>query len=437
GHRIGPYRVQLSMATGTHRSRIALASATLACLSVATSALAQAGGGSHAGMDHDSSSHANDSLYSLGARGIALATVASPALNGRSAREGYLTQPMLMGRFNPAGGRVVVEAMVNFEGLTLERGELNAGIYGEGYVDRRHPHTYLHELVATLTGEVKSSRFSITVGKGFVAFGTDDPMSRPFVKYPLNHHLAQILERAVVSGAVRYGPLSMELARFNGDEPESPGDFPNGKRLWDSWAVRGTLLPRAGWELQTSVAEVKSPEVAQGGGLDQRKLSASLRYQPASTRYGLVEWARTADRESGRTAFAFASALAEGAISRGRVTIAVRAERTERPEEERLGDLFRTPRPHSDFNILGRTRWDVLTGGISADVLRKRPWIVAPFIEVSTQHASSIARPAVFDPREFYGASRLWSFSAGVRLAAGMLHSRMGRYGAAVADHRN
>jgi hypothetical protein len=39
----------------------------------------------------------------------------------------------------------------------------------------------------------------------------------------------------------------------------------------------------------------------------------------------------------------------------------------------------------------------------------------------------------VFDPATFYGAARLWSFSLGVRLGAGMTHSRMGRYGVAAA----
>ena len=38
---------------------------------------------------------------------------------------------------------------LDFEGLTLDRGQLNPGAYGEGYADRRHPHTYLHEAMAS------------------------------------------------------------------------------------------------------------------------------------------------------------------------------------------------------------------------------------------------------------------------------------------------
>jgi hypothetical protein len=43
-------------------------------------------------------------------------------------------------------------------------------------------------------------------------------------------------------------------------------------------------------------------------------------------------------------------------------------------------------------------------------------------------------RPSFFVPRDFYGDNRMWSISAGVRLRAGALHPRMGRYGAAVAE---
>jgi hypothetical protein len=39
----------------------------------------------------------------------------------------------------------------------------------------------------------------------------------------------------------------------------------------------------------------------------------------------------------------------------------------------------------------------------------------------------------VFVPREFYGASALWSLSAGVRLHAGAMRARMGRYGVLAA----
>jgi hypothetical protein len=45
-------------------------------------------------------------------------------------------------------------------------------------------------------------------------------------------------------------------------------------------------------------------------------------------------------------------------------------------------------------------------------------------------------RPAGFDPRQFYGASTIWSLSAGAKLSFDMRHMRMGRYGAATTEQR-
>ena len=51
-------------------------------------------------------------------------------------------------------------------------------------------------------------------------------MVRPFEKYPINHHLSQILERVVAVGAVQRDPFIAELGTFNGDEPLGPGTSP-------------------------------------------------------------------------------------------------------------------------------------------------------------------------------------------------------------------
>lgn len=181
-----------------------------------------------------------------------------------------------MAMYKAPGNVFTFNGMLNFEGLTIERGELSPGIWGEGYIDRRHPHTYLHEAVvsAQTPREVLGGTASLTFGKGFASFGTDDPMVRPFIKYPVNHHLAQILERVVLIGAIRRGPLTAEYSRFNGDEPQSPSDAPNLERFGDSWAVRATLHLNAA-EIQSSMARVVSPENASGGGQDQRKVSVA------------------------------------------------------------------------------------------------------------------------------------------------------------------
>lgn len=387
----------------------------------------------HAGHDMSQDS-AQGPTVSAGVGGIVLGTIALPGINNRTLAEGYLSQPVVMAMLATPRQRFVADLTLNFEGSTLDRGELNAGMHGEGYVDRRHPHTLVHELIGTGNFTLRPLRMSLTAGKGFVPFGTDDPMSRPFVKFPVNHHLAQLLERGLISVAIGSGPFIIEGALFNGDEPASAYDLPNWDRFGDSWSARITARPVERLELQGSLARVESPEIGQGGGLDHRKQSVSVRYESGRT-YVLAEWARTRAGEGDATAFTFNSALAEGSVRLWRLSVAGRAERTERPEEERALNPFRTPRPHSDLGIIGTTRWDVLSLAVSGPLPSYRKIRGNPFIEVSTQKPVATTRPAVFIPKDFYGKSRLWSFSIGIRLGVGMKHDRMGRYGAAATHH--
>ncbi|HXE58741.1 MAG TPA: hypothetical protein VNK43_12130 [Gemmatimonadales bacterium] len=333
------------------------------------------------------------------------------------------------------GGRFAVRGSFNLDGWTVPDGELAIGVWGEGFVDRRHPHTYVHELL--LVGrDLLGSRdgrldLSLALGKGFVPFGTDDPMSRPPLRYPVNHHLSQILERALALGAARYGPVVAEAAVFNGDEPDRPGRWPNLHRFGDSWAARLTVHPVDRLELQLSHADVFSPEHRPGGGIEQTKWSASARWSGPLRGvpvYGLVEWARTS--EAGGF-FEFETVLVEGAIRIGPHRPYYRLERTERPEEHRAFDLFRSPRPHIENVILGVTRWTIHTLGYRHDV---RPRLgaleLAPFVEASFARAAKVD-DGVFDPETFYGRDRFWSASLGVRIGWGMDGHRMGRYGAA------
>ena len=109
-------------------------------------------------------------------------------------------------------------------------------------------------------------------------------------------------------------------------------------------------------------------EVPAGGGLTQKKWSASGRYQ-SKVLYGLAEYAHTQEIESGRDAFAFRSVLAEGSVTRNLFSIAARIEQTDRAEEERTSNLFRTQRPPSDLSILGRTRWTIATVNATGKVI--------------------------------------------------------------------
>ncbi len=373
----------------------------------------------------------------VGAQAIGVVTRESPAIHERDLTEGYLTQPILMANATLLSDALELRGTLDLEGLTMKRGELNAGILGEGYIDRRHPHTYLHEMVVSAKRTFGDNGVSMTLGKGFAPFGTDDPMARPFEKYPINHHLAHILERAVAIGALRTGRVIVEAGLFNGDEPESPGDVPNRDRYWDSWSARVTLVPFPQAELQTSYARVRSPENAQGGGADQHKQSASIRLEDAQhSGYGLLEWARTADYVGSTRTFAFASLLAETWARYGIASGALRFELTERPDEPRLTDEFRTPLPATDLTIAGRSRWTIITARVAVSVPLAKVVRLEPFAEVARIRVTPTLRPSGFDPTQFYGSSRIWSFSLGASIQLGMSHMRMGRYGVATTAMR-
>jgi hypothetical protein len=323
---------------------------------------------------------------------------------------------------------------LNLEGLTIPEGELALGDWGEGFVDRRHPHTYLHEAVLTYNQEFVSGarpvRVSISAGKGFAPFGTDDPMSRPVLRYPVNHHLAQILERAVAILGVRAGPILLEGGLFNGDEPEGPGQWPELSRFGDSWSARATLLASRSLEFQGSYAEVHSPEHRPGFGSDQQKWNASGRWDGMIQRfpvYGLVEWARTSEAEG---FFLFHSFLAEGAGTLGHNRLYYRFERTERPEEERGVRRFRSHRPIFENSILGITRWTIHTAGYGVQFQPWQAFTTFPFLEVSYGRIAKVGE-GLFDPQSLYGKTSFWSISLGARLNVGMAMHRMGRYGVA------
>lgn len=360
------------------------------------------------------------------AQGIPSLTQANPVPGGGNLEEVRLLQPVAMGDVG-AGAGIRGRLTLNFENWTLPEGELAVGNAGEGFMDRRHPHTVVHEAVAWGVLHGGAWRGSITAGKGFVPFGTDDPMSRPFVRYPVNHHLAQVLERAVLAGGVRRGPVAVEASLFNGDEPESPTQWPNWSRFGDSWSLRLTLFPVQGVEVQGSFADVASPEHRGGAGLAQRKWSSAVRLERQVGRvgaYALVEWAQTDEGD----AFTFTSVLAEGAARLGRHRLGYRFERTSRPEEERLFDNpFRSVRPHLDDNIIGMTRWTLHTVHYEARLNAGQVGLT-PYVEVTVGSVADLVN-GVFNVQDFYGSTSMQGLLAGLRVDVGGVMGRMGRYG--------
>ncbi len=59
-------------------------------------------------------------------------------------------QPMIMAHAGAFSNRIRLVGTLNLEGLTIPDGELTLGDWGEGFIDRRHPHTYVHELMLSV-----------------------------------------------------------------------------------------------------------------------------------------------------------------------------------------------------------------------------------------------------------------------------------------------
>jgi hypothetical protein len=373
---------------------------------------------------------------SVGAQATPVWTRADPSAGGPARSELRVVAPIAFATAHLAGGRLMLHAMLNGEGVTMPGGHLSTGVWGEGFIDRRHPHTWLHEFVATVQDAVRlpaGISWSLSAGKGFGPFGTEDPMGRPALVFPVNHHWSQILERAVVIAGVRAGPLTIEAGAFNGDEPERWNRWPNWSRFGDSWSARAFVRPGAGLELEVSHARVKSPEHRNGSGLDHTmwNASASLRRSlRAGELYAMAEWSH-ADEEG---AYQYSSVLAEAQLTSSANRLYLRAERTDRPEEQRiLGDDFRSVRPHNENSNLGTTRWTTLTAGFGRRLPKVASVHSEAILEAAHAHVTNVTG-VVFDPRFFYGTNDLWLFSVGIRVAAGAPVHRMGRYGVATAQ---
>ena len=412
-------------------SRAQRTAASLCVLvAVATPCAAQHAG--HEGMTMSAAD--SGAILHVMAQAVPLTTRVDRSPAGGARTETAVTQALVMARAAWWSRRATLAATVDAEGVTMPDGELSLGAFGEGFVDRRHPHTYLHEMMLSGMARVGLVALSLSAGRGFAPFGTDDPMVRPFVKYPINHHLSQILERGIVIGAARLGPAILEGGIFTGEEPQHPSSLPLARRFGDSWSLRGTVIPIAAAELQASYARVSSPEVPNGFGLDQRKRSVSARVASANGRYALVEWARTVERDHARRedAFSYETTLAEGAVPAGAFALALRLEQTDRPEEERLADPFRTARPATDLHIAGITRWRTATIAVAMPGVTWGTVSGVPFVEVSRLAAAARDPRAPFDPEIVYGRTRIWMLTGGVRVRAGAAHARMGRYGVAI-----
>ena len=347
--------------------------------------------------------------------------------------EWYLTQPALMANLESPSRRLVLRTTLNFEGVTLGGGELTYGGWGEGFIDKRHPHTLLHEAMLSWNlREIAGGGLSLSAGKGFAPYGTDDPMSRPGLKYPTNHHLSQVLERWTVNGIWRLAGWSLEAGVFGGAEPEGPYDLSNIRDFPNSWSGRLTRRWTSGagsaaeWEASVSHARVTE---SHGGHEETTGLSnAALRRSgPAGPGmlYGLFEASRS-DPEGSE---GYTSLLAEARYDASRHQPYLRLEYATRPEYARMGpagsdDFFRYDH---DGHATGATRWLIATAAYARQ-LSAYPVSLRPFLEVQ-YHRVRAERGEVPQGRFPGSNSSFWVLSLGARLFLGGGPMRMGSYG--------
>jgi hypothetical protein len=399
--------------------------------------------GQHAGHVADSASVAH-TMWSISAGGgwrllgmaqaYPVVTIGAPGGDGPLRDTGwYLTQPAVMANLESPASRLVIHATLDFEGITQPDGELTFGGWGEGFIDSRHPHTLIHEAMVSLNvWRMSGGSASISAGKGFAPYGTADPMSRPGLKYPTNHHLSQILERWTLNGTFRRGGWSVEAGVFGGAEPEGPYDLSNIESFGDSWSARlawrGTTGARA--DLLEAAASIGSVSEEHESGPETTRLwnvAAWFESAPGPrTVQALVEYSRS-DPEHGDGIF---SMLGEAKLTAGPHEPYARVEYATRPEYARLGapgtgDFFRYDH---DAEAIGTTRW--LIGTLGYGVAATRGMIsVRPFLEAQWSRVKLEEGPAVLEPEALFGDDAFWSLSFGMRVYFGGDPMRMGSYG--------
>ncbi|MGE0158176.1 MAG: hypothetical protein AB7T31_02120 [Gemmatimonadales bacterium] len=343
----------------------------------------------------------------------------------------YLTQPAVMAHAASAGHRVVLHTTLNFEGLTQRNGELTFGGWGEGFIDKRHPHTLLHEMMLSVNAwNVAGGAMSLSAGKGFAPYGTSDPMARPGLKYPTNHHLSQILERWTLDAAWMRAGWIVEAGLFGGQEPDGAYDFSNIESFGDSWSARimrrwgATVTTGAQWEASLSFASVT--EFAHTVQETTHLTNAALQRTGdlgAGRLYVLGEASRSflTDHTD------FYSLLAEARWDDGRRQPYARVELAARPEYEREGaagdeSFFRYDH---EVDPVGRTHWLIVTAAYAQQVTRN-PWSVRPFVEVQHHSVWADLGPSA---GQLFGSTSFWALTLGARLIVGGDPMRMGAYG--------
>jgi hypothetical protein len=180
--------------------------------------------------------------------------------------------------------------------LLLAAGETADG--AQTLVDRQHPHDLFMELSASYSRAVSQtdSLFVYAGLPGEPAFGPPAFMHRLAAQdspeAPITHHWLDSthITFGVLTAGWIHRDWKLEASRFKGREPDQHRYDIEQPRL-DSSAARVSWNPSAAWSLQTSWAELHSPE-ALSPGADETRWSASAIYTRVVGDNGL--WSSTA-----------------------------------------------------------------------------------------------------------------------------------------------
>lgn len=259
---------------------------------------------------------------------------------------------MLMGMAQrPLGdaGTLQLRAMLSPDPLMGKRGYpllLASGETADGVtplVDRQHPHDLFMELSASYSRKLSDHDSVFVYGglPGEPAFGPPAFMHRMSImdspEAPISHHWldsTHITFGVVTAGFIHDG-WKLEASRFHGREPdEHRYNIETG--ALDSTAVRVSWNPTASWSLQTSWADVKSPEQLDPDE-NETKWSASAIYTVPFGDDGWWSttgaWGRRSSGQEDLDAWVLESAVRPNAAW----TVFARAERTENNELTSVG----------------------------------------------------------------------------------------------------
>jgi hypothetical protein len=203
-----------------------------------------------------------------------------------------------------AGGTFGLRAMLSPDPLMGKSGYpllLAAGETADGrtpLVDRQHPHDLFMELAATYSHPVgdQDSLFVYAGLPGEPAFGPPAFMHRgsgmDSPEAPITHHWLDSthITFGVVTAGWVHDTWKLEGSRFRGREPDQERYDIEEPKL-DSSSVRLSWNPTAFWSLQTSWAQITSPEALEPD-VDETRWSASAMYARPVGAAGL--WSTTA-----------------------------------------------------------------------------------------------------------------------------------------------